>query len=105
MRMSGCSGLLEIRVPDAVALEGGAGGVEGEAVDLDDEALGGPEEVDFVACDFLVRVWRWETRRSDQFEEETLRLRSRERWVGRDRLSECGGSSVAGVRWTCSLRE
>jgi hypothetical protein len=34
-----------------VALEGRAGGVEGEAVDLDDHALGEPEHVDFVWAD------------------------------------------------------
>src|SRR5436190_562199 len=41
----------EVGVPAAIALEGIPGGVKGEAVDLDDEALGSPEEVDYVGAE------------------------------------------------------
>src|SRR5690606_41358861 len=38
-------------IPPAVGLERGARGVEREAVDLDDEPLRTPEEIDFVSAD------------------------------------------------------
>ncbi len=55
-------------VTRAVALEGGAGGVEGVAVDLDDEVVLWPQEVDFVAADSRVRLWgrRWAARMSSR---------------------------------------
>jgi hypothetical protein len=48
--------------------------VEPEAVDLDDDPLASPQEVDLVAADADVRLRRRQLRRPDQREESFLRL-------------------------------
>ncbi len=69
---------LELGVPGAVALERGAGPVEGEAVDLDDNALRRPQGVDFVRADADVRLWLWQVRLVDEGEEAGFGLRTRQ---------------------------
>jgi hypothetical protein len=63
---------LEVSVAPAVAFECGSGGVEGVAVDLDDQAVVGPEHVDLVAADASVGLrWR-EAGLADQLEQSAL---------------------------------
>jgi hypothetical protein len=55
--------------------------VVGEAVDLDDEALGKPEHVDLMPADPYVQIgWR-QAGGTQQVEHSRFRLRSSERWA------------------------
>src|SRR5690606_36034052 len=65
----------EKAVAVAVGLELALRGVEREAVDLDDEVLGAPEEVDPAAPDVRVQLGQGELGRPDQRQEAFLRLR------------------------------
>jgi hypothetical protein len=63
--------------------------VEGPAVDLDDEVVLAPEEVDFVALDADVGLGLWELRLADQAEDEDLGVGAGECWLALEQ-----GSSV-----------
>src|SRR5690606_25299382 len=73
------AGSRERRIPSAVGLERGARGVERVAVDLDDEPLRAPEEIDFVSAHDDVRFRLAESRLADQREEPGFRFGARER--------------------------
>ena len=60
---------VELGVASPVALECSAARVERVAVDLDDEAVGGPEEVDLVAGDPHVGLGLGQAGRADELEE------------------------------------
>jgi hypothetical protein len=70
---------MEVRVPRTVALERRSSGVERVAVDLHDQTVVRPEEVDLVARDHGVDPRRWKPRRADQRQHALLGLGSRER--------------------------
>jgi len=71
--------------------------VECVAVDLDDEPLVAPEEVDLPSPDPDVHLGLWQVGRSDQLEEPSLGVRSRQLRLRLDRLPQGRGSSVVGV--------
>jgi hypothetical protein len=71
--------------------------VEGVAVDLDDEVVPAPEEVDLVAGELDVGLGLGQAGRSDQLEQTSFRLGSRERRVRLDRVSQRSRSLVVGV--------
>jgi hypothetical protein len=81
-------GELEGRVAGAVMLERGAGAVKRVPVELDDEALLGPERVDFQALDVGVGGRGWEVSLVAEVEEEAFQLGA-----------DIGG---AGPRWVAS---
>jgi hypothetical protein len=71
--------------------------VEGIAVDLDDDVVPAPEEVDLVAGELDVGLGLGQARRSDQLEQTSFRLGSRERRVRLDRVPQRSRSFVVGV--------
>ncbi len=71
--------------------------MEGVAVDLDDEAVLAPEEVDFVAVELRVGLRGGQLSSADQLQRAALRFGSGECRVGPDRFSQCSGSSVPWV--------
>ena len=87
----------ELGVAPAVALEGLTRGVEGEAVDLDDEPLSRPEEVDLVAADAGVRQRMRKTRFADEGEQAALGLRAGEgdRLAALDQVAKDRGAAAA----------
>jgi hypothetical protein len=68
----------QVGITAAIALECGAIGVVGVAVDLDDEPPAPPQEVDLVAGDADVRLGHGEPCGADQAEQAPLGLRARE---------------------------
>jgi hypothetical protein len=87
----------QIGVPAPVALEGSPAGVERVAVDLDGQAVLGPEDIDFVAFDDHVRLRLGQARLPDQLEESALGFGAREAGVGVHRAFHCGDPAVVGV--------
>ncbi len=67
---------MEVGVAGAVLLERLTRAVEGEAVDLHDEPLLGPQGVDLVAVNKLVGPWSLQPGVLDEPEERPLRLGS-----------------------------
>src|SRR4051812_27843310 len=73
------AGERELAVASAVALERLARGVDGIAVELDDEALGRPQGVRVVRAEGLVHLGAWEAVRVDEGEEALFEDGSRDR--------------------------
>jgi hypothetical protein len=113
---------LEVAVSGAIFFERFAGGVDRVAVELDDQALGGPEGVGVVGPAGLVRFRSWERVGVEEVEEGLLEVASDDGLAGRSLMREgafevvdprrCGwramsasrGSGLARRRISASLR-
>src|SRR3954469_25863674 len=87
----------ESLVPAAVSFERTAHRVEGPAVDLGDEAVVSPEEVDFVPFDADVRLGLGQASPADQPERDAFEVGAGETALGFECLPQCCRSPVPRV--------
>ncbi len=84
-------------IPAPISLERTAHRVEGPAVDLDDEALRAPDEVDFEALDADVGFRLWQAGLADEVAHDDLGVGAGEVRLALEQLFQCCRSSMAWV--------